>query len=266
MRKDHLLAGEFGAAARLSPKALRLYARQGLLVPASLDTSTGYRYYAAGQLPRARLIARLRRLGLPLARIGRLADLPPEERMVELRGWLRAQRDLLDDRAALVEAVDRYVADGALIAAVAVREVAAAKVLCRSRLVSSAALPDLIETAESDIRAHLRGSGLPGDGAMRVHFQDLVTPDCRGVVEVAVVYDGSVEPVADLHIRLAPAGTEAYLPVPDGYRDFPLILHAYDAVEAWVEARADVSGVGHPYEVVPGAGEPFDVVYPICFR
>jgi DNA-binding transcriptional MerR regulator len=32
-RKD-LLAGEFGAAAGLSPKALRLYAEQGLLRPA----------------------------------------------------------------------------------------------------------------------------------------------------------------------------------------------------------------------------------------
>jgi DNA-binding transcriptional MerR regulator len=36
-----LLAGEFGAAARLSPKALRLYAEQGLLPPAEIDPATG---------------------------------------------------------------------------------------------------------------------------------------------------------------------------------------------------------------------------------
>jgi len=54
MRTEYLLAGQFGAAARLSPKALRLYAEQGLLVPATLDSGTGYRYYARDQLPRAR--------------------------------------------------------------------------------------------------------------------------------------------------------------------------------------------------------------------
>jgi DNA-binding transcriptional MerR regulator len=75
MEKKYLLGGEFGGAARLSPKALRLCAEQGLLVPASVDPATGYRYYAPDQLPRARLIARLRQLGLPLARIGFLTDL-----------------------------------------------------------------------------------------------------------------------------------------------------------------------------------------------
>ena len=50
-------------------------------MPAHVDPGTGYRYYAHDQLPRARLIARLRRLGLPLARIGYLADLTPEARI-----------------------------------------------------------------------------------------------------------------------------------------------------------------------------------------
>ena len=103
--KKYLLAGEFGAAARLSPKALRLYAEQGLLPPASVDPATGYRYYAPDQLPRARLIGRLRRLGLPLARIGLLADLTPDARALELRGWLRSQRESARRPAAVIEAV-----------------------------------------------------------------------------------------------------------------------------------------------------------------
>jgi hypothetical protein len=52
--KKYLRAGEFGAAARLSPKALRLYAEQGLLVPISVDPATGYRCYDPDKLPRAR--------------------------------------------------------------------------------------------------------------------------------------------------------------------------------------------------------------------
>ncbi|MDI1460906.1 MerR family transcriptional regulator [Catellatospora sp. KI3] len=263
MERKHLLAGEFGAAARLSPKALRLYAEQGVLVPASVDPATGYRYYAADQLPRARLIGRLRALGLPLARVGYLADLTPAARELELRGWLRAQRELLDERAALIEAHGPAV-DVALVGGVALRDVPATKVLCRSRRVDSGALPELVGTAERDIRAHLRASGLPGDGARLVHFHDLVTPDSDGLVEVAVAYDGSVEPVGDLHIRLVAAHTEAYLPVPVEYTELPLILRVYDALEAWIDARPDLTCTGHPYEIYPGTRALFDVAYPIA--
>jgi DNA-binding transcriptional MerR regulator len=262
--KKFLLAGEFGAAARLSPKALRLYAELGLLPPASVDPATGYRYYAPDQLPRARLIGRLRLLGLPLARIGALAELTPDARALELRGWLRTQRNLLDDRAAVVEAAEWSAADLALTGAVGLREVPATKVLARSRRIDSAALPDLQRTAERDIRAHLRASGLPGDGTKLVYFQELVTPDSEGLVEVAVTYDGSVEPAADLHIRLVPAHVEAYLPVPAAYENLPLILRAYDVVEAWTDARPGVTCAGHPYEIYPGTGgAAFDVAYPV---
>jgi DNA-binding transcriptional MerR regulator len=266
MTKAYLLAGEFGAAARLSPKALRLYAEQGLLTPERIDPATGYRCYSPDQLPRARLIARLRQLGLPLARIGMLADLPAQERALELRGWLRAQRDRLDEQADLVEAVQWSAADSELLAAVTLRDVPAAKVLCRSRRVLSTELPELIATAERDIRAQLRASGLPGDGPRIVRFEDLVTPDSDGLVEVAVRCDGPVEPVDDLHIRLFAAHTAAFLPVPAKYEDLPLILRIYDVVEAWTDARSDVVGAGHPYEIYPGTGTRFDVVYPVTYR
>jgi len=49
----------------------------GLIVPADVDPDSGYRYYAPGQLERARLVARLRLVGMPLAKIRRVADLPP---------------------------------------------------------------------------------------------------------------------------------------------------------------------------------------------
>ena len=262
MDKKFLRAGEFGAAARLSPKALRLYAEQGLLVPASVDPATGYRCYAPDQLPRARLIARLRQLGLPLARIGFLADLTPLARALELRGWLRAQRALLDDRAAVVEAV-QWDVDPEFTDAVVLRDVPATKILCRGRRIDTTALEDLIGTGERDIRAHLRASGLPGDGTKLVYYQELVTPDSEGVVEVAVTYDGSVEPVDDLYIRLVPAHREVYLPVPSKYEDFPLILRVYDAVEAWTDAQPGVTCTGHPYEIYPGTHARFDVAYPV---
>jgi protein phosphatase len=64
-----LTIGAFARAARLSPKALRLYDELGLLPPAAVDNESGYRFYDPGQLDQAWLIAWLRRLGMPLARI-----------------------------------------------------------------------------------------------------------------------------------------------------------------------------------------------------
>ena len=48
------------------PKALRLYDSLGLLTPAHVDEVSGYRFYRPDQLERARLVAWLRRLGMPL--------------------------------------------------------------------------------------------------------------------------------------------------------------------------------------------------------
>ena len=70
-----LTIGAFARASRLSPKALRLYDSLGLLTPAHVDEVSGYRFYRPDQLERARLVAWLRRLGMPLARIRVVCDL-----------------------------------------------------------------------------------------------------------------------------------------------------------------------------------------------
>jgi PPM family protein phosphatase len=70
-----LTIGAFARASRLSPKALRLYDSLGLLRPAHVDEVSGYRFYRPDQLERARLVAWLRRLGMPLARIQVVCDL-----------------------------------------------------------------------------------------------------------------------------------------------------------------------------------------------
>jgi DNA-binding transcriptional MerR regulator len=69
--------GEFARRSRLSPKALRLYDELGLLAPARVDNSSGYRFYDGGQLERARLVAALRQLQMPLAEIKAILELEP---------------------------------------------------------------------------------------------------------------------------------------------------------------------------------------------
>ena len=61
--------GEVARASGLTVSALRFYDGAGVLVPAQVDAATGYRRYADEQVRAARLIAGLRRVGLPVAEI-----------------------------------------------------------------------------------------------------------------------------------------------------------------------------------------------------
>ncbi|MET7639736.1 MerR family transcriptional regulator [Streptomyces sp. NPDC005438] len=76
---EELSIGAFAAKSGLTPKALRLYDRLELLPPARVDPFNGYRYYRTEQLERARLVAWLRRLGMPLNLIREVSPLPLSE-------------------------------------------------------------------------------------------------------------------------------------------------------------------------------------------
>ncbi|MEV7785266.1 MerR family transcriptional regulator [Streptomyces sp. NPDC088106] len=76
--------GETARDSGLGVSALRFYDRAGVLVPDRVDPVSGYRWYAPGQLDEARVLARLRRAGMPLADI----------RLV-LAGWTGADTDLV---------------------------------------------------------------------------------------------------------------------------------------------------------------------------
>jgi DNA-binding transcriptional MerR regulator len=87
---DLMTIGAFAERTRLSPKALRLYDRLGLVVPARTDPASGYRFYSEDQVADAGLVALLRRLGMPLSVIADIADKPPGEAALE--AWIREQR------------------------------------------------------------------------------------------------------------------------------------------------------------------------------
>jgi PPM family protein phosphatase len=79
--------GAFARASRLSLKALRLYDELGLLRPVQVDPVSQYRLYDPAQLEQARLVAWLRRLGMPLARIHAVTGLPPAQAAAELTAY-----------------------------------------------------------------------------------------------------------------------------------------------------------------------------------
>ncbi|TDC82373.1 MerR family DNA-binding transcriptional regulator [Micromonospora sp. KC606] len=259
---DDMLPGEFGAAARLSPKALRLYAEHGLLIPAAVDPATGYRRYHRDQIPSGRLIARLRTLNLPLARIATLVTLGPQARQAELRAWLAAQESQLRHRRGLIEALDA--GSRPTTSTPTLRTRPPRKLLCRELRVHIDELEEFVADSQQRIRARLQATGLSSDGPALVHFHGFVTHDSDGPVEVAVPFTGAVEPVDDLWVRLSPAGTDACLPLAGAEARFPDILVAYEALEAWIDAHRLVS-IASPVEVRPGTdGAVLDITYPVA--
>ncbi|MYR41079.1 MerR family transcriptional regulator [Streptomyces sp. SID5910] len=108
-----LTIGAFARACRLSPKALRLYDELDLLRPARVDPDTGYRYYAVAQLEQARLVAWLRRLGMPLAGIRRIRALDdPASAAREIRAyWARTEAETAARRDLASFLVDHLTAE-----------------------------------------------------------------------------------------------------------------------------------------------------------
>ncbi len=96
--------GAMARASGLSVSALRFYDGAGVLVPAVVDARSGYRYYTPDQLGPARLVAGLRRVGMPLAGIREVLDRRADPAAVDalLAGHLRRlERGLADARREL---------------------------------------------------------------------------------------------------------------------------------------------------------------------
>ncbi|MFI1186574.1 MerR family transcriptional regulator [Streptomyces californicus] len=111
--------GEFSRLSRLSAKALRRYDELGLLRPALVDPVNGYRYYDPAQAERARLVAWLRRIGMPLSRIARVVALDAGAAAVEIRAyWARVEAETAARRDLAVYLVDHLAAEGRAMAAI----------------------------------------------------------------------------------------------------------------------------------------------------
>jgi DNA-binding transcriptional MerR regulator len=78
--------GEFSRLVRVSPRMLRHYEQNGLLVPAEVDRFTGYRLYAAAQIPLLSRITRLRDMGFGVDEIK--AILPQHDDRAAMRDAL----------------------------------------------------------------------------------------------------------------------------------------------------------------------------------
>lgn len=217
---DLVNIGEFARASRLSPKALRLYDRSGLLSPAEVDATTGYRWYSTEQLEQAHLIAVLRQLGMPLAEIEQILRLDADAGTERIRAWWAGVEREHWARHELADFIVNYLAGRKNVMStkneVAVRELPARQVLSMIRHVQG---DQLLPMGRAFIRGFFAASVRPGEGAAGAPFvvyYGEVGEDGDGPVEWCwPVPDDRAEELAarfpELALRTDPAHEEAYV-------------------------------------------------------
>ena len=104
---DLMLIREFSHRSGLSSKALQLYDAVGLLEPHFVDPENGYRYYAPDQLERAKRIALLRQLEMPLQRIVLLLEQRGDEAASSLHRYWQEVEALHRDKRRLGQSSPR---------------------------------------------------------------------------------------------------------------------------------------------------------------
>ncbi|MCX5333392.1 MerR family transcriptional regulator [Streptomyces sp. NBC_00140] len=249
MTDELLTIGAFAARARLSAKALRLYDRLGLLAPAHVDEASGYRYYRAGQVERARLVAMLRQLDMPLARIAEV---------VEAGG--AAGADVLAVYWADVEA--RVAGQRTLAEYLRGRLSGRSSEMYGKFVVETVRLPEQVVITE---KRHTLADELPAWIGASLGRLEAASRECGGVTaapfvvyhsEVSMESDGPAEscmPVADeaaarawaaehgraweTQARVEPAQRFAYTRITKAQVAHPQILAAFEAVEEWITSQ-----------------------------
>jgi DNA-binding transcriptional MerR regulator len=249
-----LTIGVFARRAWLSPRALRLYEQQGLLVPAAVDERTGYRWYRPDQLHTARLVARLRRLDMPLARIAEVVaanDKDPQAAVGLLDAYWTDEEHRVAARRELVGhlRIRLLGEEGDLsMYSVQVREVPQQTVLTEQRHVRVQELPAWVDEALGRL---LRASAGHGDGAVGpcfIVFHGEVNEDSDGPVEICLPVERDPGRPLDAAVRSEPAHREAYTRITKAQVGFPQILSAFDAVRLWSE-REEIVPSGSPREI-----------------
>jgi DNA-binding transcriptional MerR regulator len=180
--------GEFSKMTYLSVKALRHYHDVGLLEPADIDPSSGYRRYTTGQVPLAHAIRRFRELDMPIDEIRAVLQAPDAAAgdRVLLRHLERMQRQLEETQqtvASLQSLLSGQVDAGGRV------EIRRLPPVCVVADVAQVAFDDCVgwlEAAHAALHARAQDAGLATAGADGALYADAFFEAAEGEVTAFV--------------------------------------------------------------------------------
>ncbi len=244
---DRMSIGEFASRSRLSAKALRLYDERGLLPPTRVDEDSGYRFYEAGQLVQARLIAALRQLQIPLAEIKAILRLEPVQAAERVREvWAASEAAHESRRALATYLIDELSGKRSVMYEVGTREIPERSLLCVKRNVAGEKAAWAFGKEFIALLRHYQLPQIPGRaGAFFCIFWGEVSEDSDGPMEwCRPVPADEAEALAarcpELTLRAEPAHREAFVNIGDGQIDGAERQLVSRSLEAWSEQQPDL--------------------------
>ncbi|TPQ21697.1 MerR family transcriptional regulator [Streptomyces sporangiiformans] len=250
--------GDFARHGRVSIRMLRHYDATGLLRPAHVDPTTGYRYYSAAQLTRLNRVIALKELGFTLQQVQDIVD----ERVgtEELRGMLRLRRAELE--ATMAAAAARLVRVEARLQSiesegsmptndVVIKQVPTVRVAELTATAASYEPEDIgpvIGPLYQELFRRLEAAGITPSGPGVAYYED--APEGGGAISVhaAVQVSATVRPVQDGDVRVLdlPSIEQAATIVHRGSMD--TVLPTAQALARWIDGHGYRSA-GYPREI-----------------
>jgi DNA-binding transcriptional MerR regulator len=209
-----LTIGDFSRATHMTVKTLRHYHEVGLLEPADVDPSTGYRRYTATQIPTAQVIRRFRELGMPLEEIRTVMDAPDVgTRNRHIAAHLgRLEKELGRTQRAVASLRDLLAPSSAeTVADIALRESPAAGAAAITETVDMADGAVWMQGALGELYATVAGQGLAQTGPAGGLFTEPVFTDHLGEATVFVPCDSAVRPLGRVRPAVVPAAELAVI-------------------------------------------------------
>jgi len=233
---DVMTIGAFAERTRLSAKALRLYDRLGLVRPVRTDPASGYRFYSEDQVDGARLVALLRRLGMPLPVIAEVVAKPPGEAAEAVGGYWAEIESATAERRVLVSYIQARL-KGTDMAGydIQTRTIPGRTLVAITRHVHANEAGPFFSEAFARLRAAAPGvEGIAG--CPFVVYYGEVSDDSDGPVELCrPVAADPADP--DLQARTEPSHEEVFIRVAMKDMGWPALAPVADALEAWIRER-----------------------------
>jgi DNA-binding transcriptional MerR regulator len=211
----YLSIGDFSRATHMTVKTLRHYHQIGLLEPAEVDPHTGYRRYAASQIPTAQVIRRFRDLGMPLEEIQGVLSAPDlrtrNERITAHLG--RLTRDLGRTQSAIASLRDLLASPspGSAQARIELRGVPAVPAAAITGTVTAEESAAWLRGALGELHATLAARNVPAGGPAGGIYAGEVFTRHRGQVTIFVPCAGPVRPTGRVTSAVIPAAELAVI-------------------------------------------------------
>jgi DNA-binding transcriptional MerR regulator/effector-binding domain-containing protein len=246
-----LTIGDFSRVTHLSIKTLRHYHEVGLLEPAAVDPSSGYRRYALAQVPVAQVIRRFRDLEMPVERVREVIAAPDlatrNQLIAEHLGTLEKR---LAEAQAAVASLKGLLGPEAGPIAVELRVVPATRALGIHATVTRAEVIAWWRGAIGELEAVVDAMALTRTGPTGGMFATELFQHDQGAATVYVPVDDAARPVGRATPITVPAAELAITVHRGSHADIDV---TYGALGSYVTSHAlSVEGPVREHYVVDG--------------